>query len=177
MHPKPAEDACDPETTSCLRHRLAMLSRALLDPRSRLPDTDLIDFVAALPRTAWRKGESSTEEIAALALAYVARTRRQSDQLAKMHFDDTVVDYRDDNRQMWQFIEEGDEEEAFDEKRKLEPDEEITRPAAAPLPRVGLQQPDLPPGLGQRVRSPAPAAATRPTSTGCWTSTARWPSA
>ena len=32
LHPKPVEDACDPETTSCLRHRMAMLSRALLDP-------------------------------------------------------------------------------------------------------------------------------------------------
>ena len=32
LHPKPAEAACDPETTSCLRHRMAMLSRALLDP-------------------------------------------------------------------------------------------------------------------------------------------------
>ncbi|MDZ7656867.1 MAG: VWA domain-containing protein, partial [Sulfurimicrobium sp.] len=56
---------------------------------------------------------------------YVAKTRRQSDQLAKIHFADTVVDYRDDNRQMWKFIESGDEEEAFDEKRKIEPDKEI----------------------------------------------------
>jgi nitric oxide reductase activation protein len=55
----------------------------------------------------------------------VARTRLQSDQYAKVHFDDTVVDYRDDNRQMWKFIEEGDEEEAFDEKRKIEPGEEL----------------------------------------------------
>ncbi|MFZ3042940.1 MAG: hypothetical protein WA108_14335, partial [Thiobacillus sp.] len=31
LHPKPLEGACDPETTSCLRHRMAMLSRALLE--------------------------------------------------------------------------------------------------------------------------------------------------
>ena len=31
LHPKALENACDPETTSCLRHRLAMLSRALLE--------------------------------------------------------------------------------------------------------------------------------------------------
>jgi hypothetical protein len=31
LHPKPVEDACNPETMSCLRHRLAMMSRALLD--------------------------------------------------------------------------------------------------------------------------------------------------
>jgi nitric oxide reductase activation protein len=71
------------------------------------------------------KGDSSTEEIAALALSYVAKTRLQSDQFAKVHFDDTVVDYRDDNRQLWKFIEAGDEEESFDEKRKIEPGEEI----------------------------------------------------
>ncbi len=69
--------------------------------------------------------DSSTKEIAALALSYVAKTRRQSDQFAKVHFDNTVVDYRDDNRHMWQFIEAGDEEEAFDEDRKAAPDEEI----------------------------------------------------
>ncbi|MBV5331541.1 VWA domain-containing protein, partial [bacterium] len=71
------------------------------------------------------QGESSTSEIASLALSYVAKTRRQSDQFAKIHFDDTVVDYRDDNRQLWKFIEAGDEEEAFDEERKIEPGEEI----------------------------------------------------
>ena len=91
------------------------------------------------------------QEIADLALSYVAKTRRQSDQLAKIHFADTVVDYRDDNRQMWKFIEEGDEEEAFDEKRKIAAGRGNQRPAAAPLPGMGLPQPDLSPGLGQRV--------------------------
>jgi len=167
LHPKPVEDACDPETTSCLRHRMAMLSRALLESggaqsapydedesepsrsstqstacdesefsrrvrSAHYPDhsghgyTDpaLREFVERFHEV-MAKGESSTREIAALALSYVAKTRRQSDQFAKVHFDDTVVDYRDDNRQLWKFIEEGDEEEAFDEKRKIEPDEEI----------------------------------------------------
>ncbi len=124
LHPKPLETACDPETTSCLRHRLAMLSRALLDPDHGYLDADLNDFVARF-HDLTRDGESSTREIASLALSYVARTRRQSDQFAKVHFDDTVVDYRDDNRQLWTFIEEGDEEEAFDQKRKIEPGEEL----------------------------------------------------
>ena len=124
LHPRPVEDACDPETTSCLRHRLAMLSRALLDPEHGYVDADLKDFVARF-HAIMDKGESSTAEIAALALSYVTRTRRQSDQYARVHFDDTVVDYRDDNRQLWKFIEAGDEEEAFDEKRKIEPGEEL----------------------------------------------------
>jgi nitric oxide reductase NorD protein len=124
LHPKPLENACDPETTSCLRHRMAMLSRALLDPDHDYLDADLNDFVARF-HAIMSTGQSSTKEIAALALSYVAKTRRQSDQFAKVHFDDTVVDYRDDNRQLWKFIEAGDEEEAFDEKRKLEPGEEL----------------------------------------------------
>ena len=125
LHPKPVENACDAETTSCLRHRLAMLSRALLDPEHGYANADLNDFVQRF-HAVMAAGTSSTREIAGLALSYVAKTRRQSDQFAKVHFDDTVIDYRDDNRQLWQFIEPGDEEEAFDEKRKIEPDEEIT---------------------------------------------------
>jgi hypothetical protein len=124
LHPKPEETACDPETVSCLRHRLAMLSRALLDPDHGYVDAALKDFVARF-HGIMDKGESSTKEIAGLALSYVARTRRPSDQFAKVHFADTVVDYRDDNRQLWKFIEEGDEEEAFDQKRKIEPGEEL----------------------------------------------------
>ncbi len=124
LHPKPVENACDPETTSCLRHRIAMLSRALLDPEHGYTDADLLDYVQRF-HAIMEAGASSTKDIAALALSYVAKTRRQSDQFARVHFDDTVVDYRDDNRQLWKFIEAGDEEEAFDEKRKIEPGEEI----------------------------------------------------
>jgi nitric oxide reductase NorD protein len=124
LHPQPQEGACDPATTSCLRHRLAMLSRALLDPGHAYTDPDLLDYTQRF-HAALAGGESSTAEMATLALAYVARTRRQSDQLARMHFADTVIDYRDDNRQLWKFIEEGDEEDAFDVERKLEPGEEL----------------------------------------------------
>ena len=124
LHPKPVENTCDPETTSCLRHRMAMLSRALLDPEHGYRDADLLDYVQRF-HTLMSAGASTTKGIAGLALSYVAKTRRQSDQFAKVHFADTVVDYRDDNRQMWKFIEEGDEEDAFDAKRKLEPGEEL----------------------------------------------------
>ncbi|MBK6552861.1 MAG: VWA domain-containing protein [Rhodocyclaceae bacterium] len=115
LHPKPVEGACDPETTSCLRHRLAMLSRACLDPAHSYRDAVLNEFVANFHA----RIDAGTAAMAELALAYVARTRRQSDQFARVHFDNTVVSYRDDNRQLWKFIEEGDEEEAFDEPRQL----------------------------------------------------------
>ncbi len=126
LHPRPVEDACNPETTSCLRHRLAMLSRALLDPEHGYRDADLNTFVARF-HALMAQGASSTRDIAALALAYVAQTRRQSDQLAKVHFDDTVIDYRDDNRHLWRFIEEGDEDERFDQTRRNDAQDDLPR--------------------------------------------------
>lgn len=128
LHPHPVAAGCDAETTSCLRHRLAMFSRAALDPQHGYQDPVLLDFVARL-QALLADGPASTAEVAGLALAWVAKTRRQSDQFAKIHFTDTVIDYRDDNRQLWRFIEEGDEEEAFDEPRRRTPADE---PAGLP---------------------------------------------
>ena len=117
LHPSPGEAECDPETTSCLRHRLALLSYALLDPQHPYTHPQLLEFVARFNATL-STGVSSTREMADLALSYVARTRRQSDQLARVHFDNTVIDYRDDNRHLWQYIEESDDEEFFDDPAK-----------------------------------------------------------
>ena len=124
LHPVPAEDACDPELESGIRHRLAMLSRAILDPQHAYRNPHIVEFAQRF-HAQMERGDSSTPEMADLAVSFIAKTHRQSDRLAKIHFRDTVVDYRDDNRQMWKFIEEGDEEDAFDEPRKIEPGEEI----------------------------------------------------
>jgi len=124
LHPMPEEDACDPKTASCLRHRLTMLSRAILDPHHPYRNPDIIEFARRF-HALMEQGESDTEQMADLAVAFGAKTRLQSDQLPNIHFQDTVVDYRDDNRQMWKFIEEGDEEEAFDQQRKVELTEEL----------------------------------------------------
>jgi Mg-chelatase subunit ChlD len=111
LHPAPREDACDPETESCLRHRLVCLSRALLDDGHGYRDPALLDCRARF-LSALQAGESSTREMATLALDWATRTRRQSDQRAQVRFADTQVDYRDDNRQLWTFIEQGDEEDS-----------------------------------------------------------------
>ncbi|NMM12490.1 MAG: VWA domain-containing protein [Rhodoferax sp.] len=128
LHPAPVEGACDPETHSCLRHRLAMLSRALLDnpqaPTHGYLDAPLNVFVRRFHDT-MAQGESSTEEIAGLALSYVAKTRRQSDQLPKTFFTDTEVDYRDDNRHLWRFHELSDDEEMFEEHREASVAEDV----------------------------------------------------
>lgn len=124
LHPVPAEDACNNELESGVRHRLAMLSRAILDSEHPYKNAQIIAFAKRF-HEAMQTSDGSTQEMADLAVSFIARTRLQSDNLPKTHFTDTVIDYRDDNRQMWKFIEEGDEEEAFDEPRKIEPGEEL----------------------------------------------------
>jgi len=115
--PQPIEDDCDPEKESCIRHRLAMLSRAILDKRHTYKDENILKFSERF-ENAIEKDGGSTEAMAALAVEYIARTRLQSDQSPNVRFKNTEVDYRDDNRHMWIFIEQGDEEEAFDEHRE-----------------------------------------------------------
>jgi len=114
LHPRPAEGACDPLVASCLRHRLAMLSRALLDPQHDYQDLALNHCVATF-HTLLADDESSTLAMQMLAIQHATRTRRQSDQLGRVYFENTVVGYRDDNRHLWTFIEAGDEEDAFTE--------------------------------------------------------------
>ncbi len=116
LHPKPGEDDCDPEVQSCIRHRLTMLSYALLEPEHGYRNPDINEYVQRFHEL-MADGESGTQEIANLAISFIARTRRQADLAANVYFSDTEVDYRDDNRHMWRFIEEGDEEESFDESK------------------------------------------------------------
>ena len=123
LHPVPDEYACDPEKQSAIRHRLAMLSRAILDPGYSYDNPDIHEFVDRF-HAEMQAGVSSTKKMAELAVQFIARTRRQSDQSPDVFFDNTVVDYRDDNRHLWIYIEEGDEEE-HEEKRKYAPPNEI----------------------------------------------------
>jgi hypothetical protein len=97
LHPCPVEDACNPENESCLRHRLAMMSRALLDPEHGYANPLLREYVDRFHATLAGRN-TSTAEIADIALSYVARTRRQSDQRANVHFDDTVIDRSEERR-------------------------------------------------------------------------------
>ena len=122
LHPKPIEGACDTEKESCVRHRLAMLSRAILDKNHGYSNPLILDFVERFYQAVEKAG-SSTKEMADIAVLFTARSRLQSDQSPHIRFEDTVVDYRDDNRHMWMFIEEGDEEEAFDDKRETDIEE------------------------------------------------------
>jgi len=117
LHPVPVEGDCDNDTESCIRHRLAMLSRAILDENHGYKNEYVLASVEKFYQT-MAESDSSTEAMRDIAISFVARTRLQSDQLPTMHFENTEVDYRDDNRHMWIFIEENDEAEDFEHREK-----------------------------------------------------------
>jgi hypothetical protein len=125
LNPAPAADACDPRTHSCLRHRLAMLARALLCATPGASTTPAHAYSDAVMQEHVRRwsaamqcGDSSSSEMAELAIAYLAKTRCQSDQQARTWFVDSGWDYRDDNRHLWKFHELSDDEECFDTQRQ-----------------------------------------------------------
>jgi len=131
LHPVPVEGECNEKGVSCIRHRLAMLSYALLNENHGYKDKDInitVDAFHELMQKSQESGTSTeTKDMVNLGLGYITRTRRQEDQAARMYFDNTIVDYRDDNRRLWVYIEDGDDEEQFEnEPRKAEEEEELS---------------------------------------------------
>lgn len=125
LHPIPDESALKLENTSFVRLRLALLSRAILDPDFEIKDPDIKEFVGRF-FAEMEKGESNSEAMADLGLAFTARTRRQTDLLPNIYFENTEADYRDDNRHLWIYIEQGDDEEdTFEHLEKQEQQEEV----------------------------------------------------
>ncbi|MET0066145.1 MAG: VWA domain-containing protein [Candidatus Thiodiazotropha sp.] len=126
LHPAPGEGDCNPQRESCIRHRLAMFSYAALQPQHGYTNPDLLEFIDRF-NALLEQGESDTSKISALAISFIARTRRPADLAANVYFKDTEASYRDDNRHLWIFIEEGDEEEMFDaEQKRKRAEEELT---------------------------------------------------
>ncbi|WP_353570871.1 VWA domain-containing protein [Candidatus Albibeggiatoa sp. nov. BB20] len=126
LHPMPIEAGCDPEKESCILHRLAMFSYAILAQDHPYQNPDLIEFAQRF-NDIMQADESSTAEMAKLAVSFIARTRRQQDLNANVYFADTEVSYRDDNRHLWIFIEESDDEEMFDQEKKQLEDEDTEK--------------------------------------------------
>jgi uncharacterized protein YegL len=133
LMPAPAEDACNEQTHAGLRHRLAMLARALLCgavgpwPAQDHGYTDaLLLENAARFHAVLADREASTQQMAQLAIAWLAKTRRQSDQQAATWFADGTLDYRDDNRHLWKFHELSDDEESFDTPRQSVETQQLT---------------------------------------------------
>ncbi len=125
LHPIPVEGSCDNKKESCVRHRLAMLSRAILDESHGYQNPDILEYVEKFWDTL-KDSESSTKEMLNIAISFTAKTRRQSDLAPKVRFENTEINYRDDNRHLWVFIEENDEAEDDtsepQSKETIEPD-------------------------------------------------------
>jgi hypothetical protein len=122
LYPQVVEGGCNEATHACQLHRLSVLGRAVLDPEFALADPQLREWRQRLFDLASHPG-TTTAQVADLALQFVARTRRASDARAQVHFDGTVVDWRDDNRHLWRFIEDGDEEDSAPSPTRAAADE------------------------------------------------------
>lgn len=118
LHPLPQEITRE-EDVSYIRHRLAMLSRALLDPEHGYVDPAILKYVAKF-HALMAAGSTETRHMVDLGIQFITETRLRSDSSAKVYFDDTEIGYRDDNRLMWRFFEDGDEEVYETRPRKPE---------------------------------------------------------
>ncbi len=119
LHPAPIEGECDPQTASCVRHRLTMLSRAILDPNHGYGDPHILEFAKRF-HDRMAEGDSSTADSEMLGIQFMARTRSASDSLPNVWFKDTEIAYRDDNRNLWQFYELDDDEDFHVEPSEIE---------------------------------------------------------
>ena len=127
LHPIPVEGECDEAHASCVRHRLTMLSRAILDPDHGYRNPDILEFVERF-HALMAKGQSTTMDMELLGIKFMARTRHASDAQANVWFKDTEISYRDDNRNLWQFYELDDDEDFHVEPTELqeaEPDDAL----------------------------------------------------
>ncbi|MDX8391710.1 MAG: nitric oxide reductase activation protein NorD [Mariprofundaceae bacterium] len=124
LHPMPDEKALELKDTSLINLRLAMVSRAILDPDFKYENKDIREFVERF-FDEMKNGGMSSMDMADIALSFIARTRRQTDALPNTYFENTEVDYRDDNRHLWIYIEQGDDEDTeFDHLKEQKQDED-----------------------------------------------------
>ena len=126
LHPIPNEKDLENNDVSLIRLRLALVSRSILDPDFECKNEDIREFVDRF-FAEMEKGDSTSADMASIALSFIARTRRQSDLSPNIYFDNTEIDYRDDNRHLWIYIEQGDDEETTFEHldQKQQKDEEL----------------------------------------------------
>lgn len=111
LHPLPREGDCPPEH-SCIRHEMAMLSRALLDPDHPYTKPVLLDYVAEFRRRL-TQDPYDTSIATDLGPRYLTKVHTPEFRLPRIYFRDTEIDYRDDNSYMWIFMEDTDDEDDF----------------------------------------------------------------
>lgn len=111
MHPIPKPGAC-PEGVSCIRHKLTMLSRAILDPDHAYDDPSLLEYVAKFhARFAERPFDAKWS--LDLGVEWLGDNYEHDFRKQTVWFEDTRIPYRDDNRYLWVFLEDTDDEDEF----------------------------------------------------------------
>jgi hypothetical protein len=111
LHPIPREYGC-PDGYSPVRHKMAMLSRALLDPDHPYNDAIIKQFVARFHERI-EKNPLDTQIPIELGVEYLLKVHTSEFRRPKIWFKDTEVSYRDDNRYMWMFLEDTEDENEF----------------------------------------------------------------
>ncbi len=125
LHPEPIQADLSLQKTSLIQLRLAIASRSMLDPDYQVENDDIREFVQRF-YDVMRQDETTSRDMADIALSFIARTRRQTDALPNTYFDNTEVDYRDDNRHLWIYIEQGDDEDTlFDHLDERQNEDEL----------------------------------------------------
>lgn len=111
LHPIPQEGVCPPDQSN-IRHKAAMLSRALLDPGHPYTDPVLLDFVARF-HARMAQDPHDTTIATDLGVACHSAMHEPAFRLPRVWFKDTEVSYRDDNRYSWIFLEDTTDEDDF----------------------------------------------------------------
>ena len=111
MHPMPKPGTC-PEGWSCIRHKLAMLSYAILNPGHQYADKSILKY-AEMFRTRFAENPLDPQFAIDLGVKWLAENHQHNFRKPQVWFEDTVVPYRDDNRYLWVFLEEAEDEDEF----------------------------------------------------------------
>lgn len=131
LHPLPAEGGC-PEGQSCIRHKAATLSRAILDPHHPYRDPVLREYVGRFFARVERDPLDTTIATE-LGVEYLVKIHSVDFRSPKVYFQDTEVSYRDDNRYMWIFLEDTDEEDDFHSDHQVANPRAVATDSAPPL--------------------------------------------
>jgi len=111
LHPVPRPNAV-PAGWSSIRHRCAMLSRAILDPDHPYDDPLLREHAARF-RAEIAADPLDPDLSLRLGVEFLTRVRSPDFREPRIWFADTVVPYRCDNRYLWRFLEDTDSKDDF----------------------------------------------------------------
>lgn len=111
LHPHPKPGAC-PDGWSCIRHRLAMVSYAILNPDHNYSDPALLEYVAKFHEK-MAEDPHNAEHSVELGVHWLRDNHEHEFRQPKVWFEDTEVSYRDDNRYLWIFLEEPEDHDEF----------------------------------------------------------------